>query len=133
MGSMACPCLHQTAANWRGPQTALADARDKSTWPHGTTRRHVQRSAMRRHAGRRQPRSSRNMKITRSLALTALIAGATLPVAAQVATGSRTRTHVEILASEKFGGRDAGSEGERLAADYIASQLTQIGRASCRE
>ena len=67
------------------------------------------------------------MKITRSLALTALIAGATLPVAAQVATGSRTRAHVEILASEKFGGRDAGSEGERLAADYIASQLTRLG------
>ncbi len=67
------------------------------------------------------------MKITRYLALTALIAGVTLPVAAQVVTGSQTRVHVEILASEKFGGRDAGSEGERLAADYIASQLARLG------
>jgi hypothetical protein len=50
-----------------------------------------------------------------------------VPIAAQVATASRTRAHVETLASEKFGGREAGSEGERLAADYIASQLTRIG------
>jgi hypothetical protein len=34
---------------------------------------------------------------------------------------------VETLASEKFAGREAGSDGERLAADYIVSQLTRIG------
>ena len=40
---------------------------------------------------------------------------------------SATRAHVETLASEKFGGREAGSPGERLAADYIAAQLARLG------
>ena len=57
----------------------------------------------------------------------ALVATAVAPTPAQVATASRTRAHVEALASEKFGGREAGSDGERLAADYIVSQLTRIG------
>src|SRR5687768_12355220 len=50
-----------------------------------------------------------------------------VPIAAQVATASRTRAHVETLASEKFAGREAGSPGERLAADYIAGQLSRMG------
>ena len=40
---------------------------------------------------------------------------------------SRTRTHVEALASERLAGREAGSPGERLAAEYIAQQLVRIG------
>src|SRR5687767_12612663 len=40
---------------------------------------------------------------------------------------SRTRAHVEALASERLAGREAGSPGERLAADYIAQQLARIG------
>jgi Peptidase family M28/PDZ domain/PA domain len=39
----------------------------------------------------------------------------------------RTRVHVETLASDKLQGRLAGSEGERLAADYIARELTRLG------
>ncbi len=39
----------------------------------------------------------------------------------------RTRTQVETLAADKFEGRLAGSEGERLAADYIAGELTRLG------
>jgi len=50
-----------------------------------------------------------------------------VPIAAQVATSSKTRAHVETLASETFGGREAGSDGERLAANYIAAQLTRLG------
>jgi Zn-dependent M28 family amino/carboxypeptidase len=46
---------------------------------------------------------------------------------AQPATGSRTRAHVQTLASEKFEGRMAGSNGERLAAEYIARELKRIG------
>src|SRR5262245_29790678 len=42
-------------------------------------------------------------------------------------TASRTRPHVQTLASEKFDGREAGSPGERLAGDYIAAQMAQIG------
>ena len=40
---------------------------------------------------------------------------------------SPTRSHVETLASERFGGRQAGSDGERLAADYLVAQLTRLG------
>ena len=55
------------------------------------------------------------------------------PVQAQSNTALRTsatsttRERVERLASEAFGGREAGSEGERLAANYIASELKRIG------
>jgi hypothetical protein len=40
---------------------------------------------------------------------------------------SKTRAHVQALASEQFGGREAGTEGERLAAAYIADQLARAG------
>jgi hypothetical protein len=43
------------------------------------------------------------------------------------ASTSKTRSHVETLASERFDGRLTGSPGERLAGDYIASQLKRIG------
>ena len=46
---------------------------------------------------------------------------------AQTATASKTRGHVEMLASPKLEGRQAGSEGERLAAEYIAGHLARIG------
>ncbi|MFA5910431.1 MAG: M28 family peptidase [Vicinamibacterales bacterium] len=48
---------------------------------------------------------------------------------AQTATAvqSRTRTHVETLASDKFEGRLTGSPGEKLAGDYIISELKRIG------
>src|SRR5437773_11715274 len=52
--------------------------------------------------------------------LTAWLAGAPQTV-------SQTRARVETLASEKFEGRLAGSNGERLAGEYIASQLQAIG------
>jgi Zn-dependent M28 family amino/carboxypeptidase len=40
---------------------------------------------------------------------------------------SRTRAHVETLASPRLEGRLAGSAGERLASDYIVSELQKIG------
>src|SRR6187402_1453140 len=40
---------------------------------------------------------------------------------------SRTRSHVETLASERLEGRLAGTNGERLAAEYLVSQLQRIG------
>src|SRR5215218_1916985 len=43
------------------------------------------------------------------------------------AVASKTRAHVETLASERFGGREAGSDGERLAGAYIAAQLARVG------
>jgi len=53
-----------------------------------------------------------------------LFLAAGVPAAAQT---SATRAYVETLASEKFAGREAGSPGERLAADYIAAQLSRLG------
>src|SRR5262245_42888131 len=44
---------------------------------------------------------------------------------AQVAP--RTRAAVEFLAPDRLEGRDTGSPGERLAADYIAMQLARAG------
>jgi hypothetical protein len=38
-----------------------------------------------------------------------------------------TRPHVQALASERLGGREAGSAGERLAAEYLAQQLQRLG------
>ena len=46
---------------------------------------------------------------------------------AQTSTASKTRAHVETLASPRLEGRQAGSEGERLAAEYIAAQLARVG------
>jgi hypothetical protein len=43
------------------------------------------------------------------------------------AGSSGTRSHVQTLASEALDGRLTGSAGERLAADYIVSQLKRIG------
>jgi hypothetical protein len=56
----------------------------------------------------------------------AVVVAASGTVQAQT-TATRTRAHVETLASEKLEGRLSGSEGERLAADYIARELTRIG------
>ena len=42
-------------------------------------------------------------------------------------TAPPTREYVETLASEPFAGREAGSPGERLAADYVAGQLARLG------
>ena len=40
---------------------------------------------------------------------------------------SKTRAHVETLASPRLEGRLAGSNGEMLASEYIASELKKIG------
>jgi hypothetical protein len=48
-------------------------------------------------------------------------------VAGQTIAPSSTRARVETLASERFAGREAGSVGERMAADYLADELARIG------
>ena len=48
-------------------------------------------------------------------------------IRAQVRTASKTRAHVEMLASPQLGGRLTGSAGERLASDYIVSELKKMG------
>src|SRR6185436_3620049 len=46
---------------------------------------------------------------------------------AQRAEPTHTRADVEALASERFEGREAGSPGERGAAEYLAAELARIG------
>src|SRR5262249_53204860 len=49
-------------------------------------------------------------------------------VAAQpAAQESKTRAHVQALASPRLEGRLAGSNGEKLASDYIVGELKKIG------
>jgi len=43
------------------------------------------------------------------------------------AQASKTRAHVEALASPRLEGRLAGTNGERLASDYLAGELQKIG------
>ncbi len=50
-----------------------------------------------------------------------------LGLACAGSASAQTRAHVEVLASDRLEGREAGSAGERLAAEYIAAQLTRIG------
>src|SRR5689334_73428 len=66
------------------------------------------------------------MKISRALVHALAFALIASHGAAQT-TATRTRTHVETLASERFEGRLTGSNGERLAAEYIAAELRRIG------
>ena len=49
------------------------------------------------------------------------------PSHAQTTALSPTRAHVEFLASDTLEGREAGSLGERLAAEYLSAQLARIG------
>jgi Zn-dependent M28 family amino/carboxypeptidase len=68
------------------------------------------------------------MSCNRSRTLLAIVLTAsTATPYAQTAVASRTRAHVEFLASDRLEGREAGSAGERLAGDYIAMQLARIG------
>jgi hypothetical protein len=58
-------------------------------------------------------------------AIFALSAVSLLP--ASGAAQTKTKTHVETLASPALEGRLAGSPGEKLASDYIVGELSKIG------
>ena len=58
-------------------------------------------------------------------AIFALSAVSLLP--ASGAAQTKTKTHVETLASPALEGRLAGSPGEKLASDYIVGELNKIG------
>lgn len=67
------------------------------------------------------------MKYTLVLTLGLLNFSVASPHAQSAGPASATRAHVEQLASEKLEGRQAGSTGERLAAEYIAHELARMG------
>ena len=64
---------------------------------------------------------------TARLAIAAVCLLASAPAFSQTATASRTKTHVQTLASDKFEGRLTGSNGEKLAADYLIAELKRMG------
>src|SRR5207244_1320512 len=47
--------------------------------------------------------------------------------ATKAADPSRLRTNISTLASERFGGRLTGTDGERLAREFIVAELKRIG------
>src|SRR5262245_31213601 len=66
-------------------------------------------------------------KTTLHLAIVATCLLTSVPTFSQTATSSRTKTHVQTLASDKFEGRLTGSPGEKLAADYLIAELKRMG------
>src|ERR1700722_16451611 len=75
----------------------------------------------------RSTQSSQNSQKRSFSAVSAVSALIVISVALLNAQASQTRAHVEALASARFEGRLAGSNGERLAADYIVAELQKIG------
>lgn len=67
----------------------------------------------------------RTLKIALAVAATCLLVVSA--AGSQTATPSRMRAHVETLASPKMEGRLTGSAGEKLAADYLISELEKMG------
>ena len=67
------------------------------------------------------------MKNSLRASLLIALAAVAAPSAQSTAVQSRTKTQVETLAADKFEGRLTGSPGEKLAADYIISELKRIG------
>jgi hypothetical protein len=72
---------------------------------------------------RKEPQSTQRTQRIICFAIFAVFAVPSF-VAAQT---SKTRAHVEALASPRLEGRLAGSNGEKLASEYIASELQKIG------
>ena len=64
-------------------------------------------------------------RLALAIAATSLLVSA--PGFSQTATSSRTKTHVQTLASDKFEGRLTGTAGEKLAADYLIAELKRLG------
>ena len=62
------------------------------------------------------------------LALAALQIGAAPPQPISDAhAAERIRAHVEFLASDLLEGRDTGSRGHRIAANYVAAEFRKLG------
>ena len=74
----------------------------------------------------RAPRAQRTI-FSAGPVISAIAAFIVIAVTLHAQAPSKTRTHVETLASPRLEGRLAGSNGEKLASDYIASELQKIG------
>lgn len=65
-------------------------------------------------------------RMTAAILLGLSLVAATAPVADRKAAG-RIRAHVQYLASDTLQGRDTGSPGHEMAAQYVAAQFAAIG------
>ena len=73
---------------------------------------------------KKKPRSTQRTLRRLFFTISAISAVVSVFVSAQT---SKTRTHVETLASPRLEGRLAGSSGEKLASDYLVAELQKIG------
>ncbi|HZB69529.1 MAG TPA: peptidase M28, partial [Sphingomicrobium sp.] len=60
-----------------------------------------------------------------AIPLALLLSAASVP--AEEAAADRVRGHVQFLASDELEGRDTGSRGYAVAAQYVAAQFTSLG------
>ena len=80
------------------------------------------------HSMRCEPCSMRRGPLRSAITIGLLLALCiTTAPRAQTAVASKTRAHVEFLASDRLEGREAGTPSERLAGDYIVAQLARVG------
>ena len=66
-------------------------------------------------------------RLRTSTALVAFVLVLAAPQGARAADPARLKTNISTLASERFGGRLTGTDGERLAREFIISELKRIG------
>jgi Peptidase family M28/PDZ domain/PA domain len=84
----------------------------------------LQSTLTRRPQSTRSPQRKLFSAVSAISAISALIVGA---ATLEGQTASKTRAHVETLASPRLEGRLAGSNGEKLASEYIVAELQKIG------
>ena len=61
------------------------------------------------------------------LAFLLVAAAAPAALAPDQAAADRIHAHVQFLASDELEGRDTGSRGHAVAAQYVAAQFTSLG------
>jgi peptidase M28-like protein/PDZ domain-containing protein/PA domain-containing protein len=66
-------------------------------------------------------------RLLTSTALAAFTFVLAAPQGARAADPAKLKTSISTLASERFGGRLTGTDGERLAREFIVSELKRIG------
>ena len=67
------------------------------------------------------------MRLARFAALPFALLLSAAAVPAEDAAADRVRGHVQFLASDELEGRDTGSRGYAIAAQYVAAQFTSLG------
>ena len=72
-------------------------------------------------------RRTRRRTQRRIAAIVSIVSAISATSAISARAQTKTRAHVQTLASERLEGRLAGSSGEKLASDYIVAELRKLG------